>query len=70
MAISLDLLYFFEMLFKSLARVRRIVPALRLVNDRHDSLVLYYDTNVDGVMHVTEDSALVRVANFNIFQKL
>ena len=68
MAISLDLLNFVKMLFKSLTRVSCVVPSLCLIDYCHNGLILDHDANVDGVVHVSEDSALVRVANIDILQ--
>ena len=70
MAIRLYLLYFVKVLFESLARVGCIVPAFCLVNDCHNSLVLYDNANVNRVVQMTENSALVRISYIDILQKL
>ena len=70
MAVILDLLDLLEVLAECLARVLRADPALSLLRNRHDCLVLDHCADVDGVVHATEDAALIRVLNFDELEQL
>ena len=70
MAIILYLLNLIEVLFQCLARMRRIVPPLCLFDNSRDRLVLDDDADVDRVVHLAEDAALVCVCHINVLQQL
>ena len=64
------LLDLIKVLLQSLARMRRIVPSLGLFDDSRNRLVLYDNANVDGVVHLAEDAALVRVCHVDVLEQL
>ena len=64
------LLDLIKVLLQSLARMRRIVPSLGLFDDSRNRLVLYDNANVDGVVHLAEDAALVRVRHVDVLEQL
>ena len=69
-AVHLDLLDFVQVLLQRLALLGRVVPALGLVDDRRDRLVLDHDPNVDQVVHIAENAALVVVADADVVEQL
>ena len=70
MAIVFDLLDLLEVLAEGLARMLRADPPLCLLRDRRDCLVLDHCSYVDGVVHSSEDAALIRVLYSNILEQL
>ena len=70
MAVSLDLLDLVQVLLQRLARMGRVVPSLRFVDDRHDRLVANHGANINAVVHLAENAALVRILNSNVVQQL
>ena len=69
-AVVLDLLDLVKVLFEGLARVRGIVPPLRLLNDRRDRLVFDDGADVDLVVHGAEDAILIRILHLHVLQQL
>ena len=70
MAVILDLLDLLKVLAECLACILCSDPALSLLRDRHDCLVLDHCADVDRVMHATEDTTLIRVLNFDELKQL
>ena len=68
MAVILDLLDLIEVFFESFAGVGRVIPSLGLLNDRCYRLVLDHSADVDGVVHSTEDTALIRILHAHILE--
>lgn len=67
---TLDLLNLVKVLLQMLAGTLGSIPALSFVDNRSDSFVLDNCVYIDGVVHATENTILVRVAHIEVVKKL
>ena len=70
MAVILDLLDLIKVLLQGFTGMRCIVPPLGLLNNRHDCLVSDHDLDIDRVVHLAEDPALIGITDIDIVKKL
>ena len=66
--VLLNLLNLLKMLFQSLGRMWRIVPLGSLFNYCGDRRILNHDSDIDRVVHPSENPALVRIWNVDILE--
>ena len=70
LAVDLDLVDFLEVVLEGAAPVLRVVPVVRLRDDRCDRAVVDHCADVHVVVHLAEDAALVRVLDVHELEQL
>lgn len=70
MAVVLDLSDFLQVLFQVLACLVRPNPLFSLLDYRINRLVLDHRLNVDAVVHLSEDAALIGVLDVDVLEEL